>query len=155
MGRWWEMLESQTSSLQEPIPVEKSHTVIPNKATVGVQEPWSRLQATWFPKPQSLYSWELSNFSMGMGICFHSIAHGNEVTGCWETAQFIRLVVNTIELNQWAIFVSIKVTSEIPYFAKKTRRARKHKMSPFPCQIPMTLPVSPHEDLNIKCCKFD
>ena len=35
-----------------------------------------------------LLSWELCQFSMGMSSCFYAMTLGNELTGCWQCAQF-------------------------------------------------------------------
>ena len=40
-----------------------------------------RPQAEWSLGPQQLSRWELGDFSMGMGSCFHPMAHENE--GHW------------------------------------------------------------------------
>ncbi len=47
--------------------------------------------AKWFVGHQQMPSWELCNFSIGMGFCFYPmtlLSHGNEVTGCWKIVQF-------------------------------------------------------------------
>ena len=56
-----------------------SNVIIPNETPVRDQELWP--VASWFLVPQQLPSWQLCDFSVGMGTCFYPMTLGNE--GHW------------------------------------------------------------------------
>ena len=72
----WDLSGHVTWSLsQEPLPVEKSHNSQWGNWRVSAT---TRSQAEWFLWLWWLPSWELCDFSLGMGSCFYSMTHGNE-----------------------------------------------------------------------------